>query len=316
MSGFLSPKFLFLLLLAFFLVCVGQVKTLQAEEPDLFTPNNPGAAGDLTPVVKIFPNSIDIGGTGRVLLNGLTLEDNPRGSFDGRPIFFFETKKGLIGIFGVDIMLKPGNYPLTLTYEREGSAQKMVTQVGVKTKDYGTRSITVPENQVSLSPEDQKRAAEEKVLTDAALATVSPIRLWRGEFLSPVDAGVSSSFGRKTRINGVLNPRPHAGTDFRANVGEPVRAPANGRVILVGDHFFAGKSIYIDHGQGLISMYFHLSDISVTNGQEIFKGDTPIGKVGKSGRVSGAHLHYGVYLNGARIDPIAFKKMTQDIEEN
>jgi murein DD-endopeptidase MepM/ murein hydrolase activator NlpD len=116
-------------------------------------------------------------------------------------------------------------------------------------------------------------------------------------------------------MNGVLNPRPHAGADYRAPEGAPVRAPASGRVVLTGDHFFAGNSIYIDHGQGLITMYFHLSEILVTDGQTVKKGDEPIGLVGKTGRVTGAHLHYGVYLNGARIDPSVFRKLTTTIED-
>ena len=130
-----------------------------------------------------------------------------------------------------------------------------------------------------------------------------------------MDAIINSSFGRKTRLNGILNPRPHAGADYRAPEGAPVRAPASGVVILTGDHFFSGNAIYIDHGQGLISMYFHLSKILVEDGQEIKKGDGPIGRGGKTGMVTGAHLHYGVYLNGARIDPSVFRKMTTTLED-
>jgi murein DD-endopeptidase MepM/ murein hydrolase activator NlpD len=237
------------------------------------------------------------------------------GIFDNRPIFFFQTKEGWTGIFGADVMLKPGTYPLLVNYEKNGEISELSLDVTLTEKDYGERVINVPEAQVKLSPEDQLRAAEEKVLVDAALATVSPVRLWSGEFLEPVNAAINSSFGRRTRMNGVLNPRPHAGADYRAPEGASVRAPAAGRVILTGNHFFAGNSIYIDHGQGLISMYFHLSEILVTDGQTVNKGDEPIGLVGKTGRVTGAHLHYGIYLNGARIDPTAFRKLTSSLED-
>jgi murein DD-endopeptidase MepM/ murein hydrolase activator NlpD len=185
----------------------------------------------------------------------------------------------------------------------------MITQVTVREKSYGVRTIKVPQRQVDLSKEDQERAAREKALTDMALATRSPERLWSGSFIDPVDGQVNSSFGRQTKINGVLNPRPHAGADYLVPEGTQVRAPARGLVILTGDHFFSGNAVYIDHGQGLISMYFHLSEILVNDGQTVERGDI-IAKVGKTGRVTGAHLHYGVYLNGARIDPIPFKKLT------
>jgi hypothetical protein len=266
------------------------------------------------PDISIVPNPVDRGSPGRVILKGVAQVASLKGVFDGKPIFFFETAEGLTGIFGADIMIKLGEHLLQVSWEGDtpGSLSASVT---VKGRDYGTRSITVPKRQVELSQADQERATREKVLTDHALATVSPLKLWRGEFLEPVDAAINSSFGRKTRINGVLNPRPHAGADYRATEGAPVRAPADGIVILTGNHFFAGNSVYVDHGQGLVSMYFHLSQISVEEGQALKKGDVPIGLVGKTGRVTGAHLHYGVYLNGARIDPSVFRKLTSTLRE-
>jgi murein DD-endopeptidase MepM/ murein hydrolase activator NlpD len=249
-----------------------------------------------------------------MILTGVPLEAAPQGTFDGKPIFFFETAEGLTGLFGADIMISLGTHPIGVSWQGS-SPGELSAQVTVKDRDYGTRSITVPKGQVDLSKEDQERAAREKVLTDRALSTVSPVKLWRGEFLEPVDAAINSSFGRKTRMNGVLNPRPHAGADYRAPEGAPVRAPADGVVLLAGNHFFAGNSIYVDHGQGLVSMYFHLSEIMVEEGQVLKKGDTPIGLVGKTGRVTGAHLHYGVYLNGARIDPSVFRKLTSTLRE-
>jgi murein DD-endopeptidase MepM/ murein hydrolase activator NlpD len=266
--------------------------------------------------MSIIPSPVDRGGPGRVILSDLDLIHEPAGVFDGKPIFFFATRKGLTGLFGADIMLEPGLYPLIVNYiDGRGQPFQLSQTLRVQDKDYGTRNISVPQSQVDLSAADLDRAAKEKALTDAALATVSPIKLWRGPFLEPVKAAINSSFGRQTRMNGILNPRPHAGADYRAPAGAPVQAPAAGRVILAGDHFFAGNSIYIDHGQGLISMYFHLSKILVSEGQVLEKGEGPIGLVGQTGRVTGAHLHYGVYLNGARIDPPAFRKMTDDLED-
>jgi murein DD-endopeptidase MepM/ murein hydrolase activator NlpD len=260
------------------------------------------------------PNPIDRGGPGRVILTGSNISDNPQGLFDNRPISFFPTKLGFTGLFGADIMLKPGIYPLKVTFSQGQSAQSLEIQVEVRDKAYGIRDIKVPQNQVELSKEDLARTQKERELVVAALATQSPERLWRGEFLDPVDGSVNSSFGRQTRMNGKLNPRPHAGADFLVKEGTPVKAPADGRVILTGDHFYSGRAVYLDHGQGLISMYFHLSEISVSDGQDIKKGQI-LGLSGKTGRVTGAHLHYGVYLNGARLDPVPFRKMTGLLED-
>jgi murein DD-endopeptidase MepM/ murein hydrolase activator NlpD len=187
-----------------------------------------------------------------------------------------------------------------------------VVVVSVKDKGYGVRDIKVPSGQVDLSEADLERARRESALVRKALDTVSPERLWSGPFIDPVEGTINSSFGRQTRLNGVLNARPHAGADYLVKEGVVVKAPAAGRVILTGNHFFAGNSIYIDHGLGLISMYFHLSAIDVTEGQMVERG-APIGKVGRTGRVTGAHLHYGVYIGGARIDPPVFRRMTANL---
>jgi len=98
---------------------------------------------------------------------------------------------------------------------------------------------------------------------------------------------------------------PHSGLDFAASTGTPIKAPAAGKVILVGDYFFNGKTVFVDHGQGLISMFCHLSAIDVELGQEIPRGGV-LGKVGSTGRATGPHLHWNVSLNGSRIDPAIF----------
>lgn len=256
--------------------------------------------------VKVLPSPVDRGTAARIMVEGLREGDHLLGSFDGRPIFFFQAAKDkLIGLFGADILLSPGRYPLELSWN--GGSKTL--EVNVRDRSYGVRSITVPDKQVNLSKADQDRAAREQKEVVAALGTKSPQRLWTGPWTDPVGGPVSSSFGRQTRINGVLNPRPHLGSDFDVPTGTAVKAPADGLVILTGDHFFAGKSIYIDHGQGLISMYFHLSRIDAQEGRTVKRGQV-LGLSGATGRVSGAHLHFGVYLCQARIDPVAFQRLT------
>ena len=262
-----------------------------------------GQAGE--PEFKVLPSPLDRGAAARVIVEGLTPADGLNGTFEGRPVFFFVIGKKLIGLFGADVMLSPGRYPLKLAW-RGGRTE---IEVAVRDRAYGIRSINVPESQARLSKADQDRAARERKEVLAALAVKSPDRLWQGAWTDPVGGAVSSAFGRQTRINGVLNPRPHSGTDFDASEGTPVKAPADGVVILTGDHFFAGRSVYIDHGQGVISMYFHLSKIEVQKGDQIRRGNL-LGLSGATGRVDGAHLHYGIYICQARIDPVPFHRLT------
>lgn len=262
--------------------------------------------------VSVLPQPLDRGAPARVLIRGLPEGALASGEFDGKKIFFFETEGVLVGLFGADVMIEPGTHPLKVSWSAGSQSGAKTLDVEIKDKSYGVRNIKVPPAQVDLSEADLARTRRESELTRAALATQSPERLWSGDFIEPVNGNINSSFGRQTRLNGVLNARPHAGADYLVGEGVPVKAPAAGRVILTGGHFFAGNSIYIDHGQGLISMYFHLSAIDVADGDMVERGQV-IGKVGKTGRVTGAHLHYGIYINGARIDPPVFRHMVANL---
>jgi murein DD-endopeptidase MepM/ murein hydrolase activator NlpD len=128
-------------------------------------------------------------------------------------------------------------------------------------------------------------------------------RLWQGAFRLPVDVDPAPNFGQRRILNG--QPRsPHAGVDFGARRGAPVVAPARGRVVLAEPLFFSGRTVILDHGLGLFSLYGHLSTLSVKVGQRVETG-TPLGAVGATGRATGPHLHWAVRLGGARVDPLA-----------
>lgn len=136
--------------------------------------------------------------------------------------------------------------------------------------------------------------------------------VWQGSFLRPLDGEVVGPFGRRSIIND--QPRsPHSGVDFKAGRGTPVRAMNHGTVVLTEDRFFAGRSVVLDHGGGVLSMYFHLEKILVQNDQFVEKGQV-VGLVGATGRATGPHLHLGIRINGARVDPLGLMSLSKDLE--
>jgi murein DD-endopeptidase MepM/ murein hydrolase activator NlpD len=246
-----------------------------------------------------------------VFLTGVGEKAGPSAKYDGRSVSLFRVPEGWAGLFAVNVRQEPGAYPLDAAWtdEKSGKTHRRLVVTTVD-KDYGTRNLTVPDNQVNLSPEDLARHEKERKLVVAALAVRSSERLWRGPWKKPVPGPSISSFGRRTVMNGVLKPSPHGGVDLDGAEGDFVTAPAAGRVVLAGNHFFAGGSIYLDHGLGLITVYMHLSRIDVKEGQTVADGD-PLGLVGMTGRVTGPHLHYGLYLNQISVDPYSVHDLVE-----
>ena len=192
---------------------------------------------------------------------------------------------------------------LGLPYVYQTSVKKIGDiDVEVRYKNFGESRITIKDlSKVDLNQEDRERANAEALLIRAALQsydkTISP----SFNFKNPVIGIISSRYGKKRYIN--EKPRsPHLALDIAANLGVAVSAPLKGRVILTGNFFYTGNTIILDHGFGLISSYSHLDSISVNESQIVQQGDL-IGAVGETGRVTGPHLHWTVYLNKERINP-------------
>jgi murein DD-endopeptidase MepM/ murein hydrolase activator NlpD len=173
--------------------------------------------------------------------------------------------------------------------------------VRVRANDYPVQKLQLPRSMVELSSEDQARVAREN-REIARLWGRTGERRFRLPLQAPLDPLPSGGrFGARRIINGLMRS-PHGGADYGAPAATPVVAAADGEVALVADHFFGGRSVFLDHGDGLITMYFHLSRSDVTTGQEVRQGER-IGAVGDTGRAKGPHLHFGIRWHRARVDP-------------
>ena len=214
------------------------------------------------------------------------------------------------GIIGIDLSQKPGAYALGVFCD----AVFYETPVYVREYDFGTRNLTLPPSMTHYDEETSSRIERERERVNALWAQSISRRLWDYPFIRPVPGGISGPFGRRTLING--EPRsPHSGLDLRAKKNENVLSANTGKVVLADDLFFSGKSVFIDHGLGLFSMYFHLEKILVEQGEMIKRGQL-LGHAGSTGRSSGPHLHWGIRLQGARVDPLKLIEASERLLTN
>lgn len=207
-----------------------------------------------------------------------------------------------VAVAGIPLDRETGTAKLRVTGP---DGQEHTVTFEVEPAEYATQHLTVPNRRhVEPDPADLARIRREREVIDAALGryTVSSPEALR--FEAPVPGRRSSSFGLRRYFNG--QPRsPHKGMDIAAPPGTPIRSPLAGTVAATGDYFFNGNTVIVDHGQGLVTLYCHLERIDVAEGERLQAG-APLGTVGATGRVTGPHLHWGVYLNGTAVDPALF----------
>ena len=210
---------------------------------------------------------------------------------------------GWFALLGIDLDVAPGAYEVEAVLRYAGNRQeRRMLPLTVTPKDYPTTRLTVEPKYVELSAANQARAAADKQRIDAAYATTVELPYWTDPFVVPIP-GVTGgrNFGQRRVFND--QPRaPHSGADLTAAEGTEIRATNRGRVVLTGDFFFNGKAVFVDHGMSVLSMYLHLSEILVEEGQLVERGEL-LGLAGATGRVTGPHLHWGVKVTGARVDP-------------
>lgn len=217
-------------------------------------------------------------------------------------IYLYPDSEGAIALLPVGLDVEEGFYPLhAALVDRHGRTSTAQLQLYVSHKERPLERLTLPQNMVTPDAESLARIDRESQQLKMIFAARSE-RLWT-YFARPVNEEVSSVFGKRRLLNG--QPKsPHSGTDFRSPAGTPVRSLSDGRVVLVDDLFYTGQTVVLDHGEGLFSLYAHLSEVLVDEGHELRVGDM-LGKVGSTGRSTGAHLHLSVRLLEKRIDPLA-----------
>jgi murein DD-endopeptidase MepM/ murein hydrolase activator NlpD len=241
---------------------------------------------------------------GGVLVVPLSFSESgrPEADFEGSPVLVVRDGIDWKAVVGVSLEAIEGPRQLNVRWP---SGKRESLAFDVVPKHYETHHLTVlDQRKVDPEPQDFERIALETDISDRILATFSPADP-DFDFLVPVDGSLSSTYGQRRYFNDQLSSKPHTGMDIAVPEGTPIRAPATGTVLHADDFFFSGKVVYIDHGQGLVTLYAHLSEIGVETGQRVHKGQL-IGKVGQTGRVTGAHLHFGVYLNRTAVDPALF----------
>ncbi len=239
------------------------------------------------------------GGIARLSLGPAS--NRPQLRFNEAPVLVTGDMIEWSALIGLPLATAPGEYGLQV----EIDGQRQEKRFTVHSKKYVEQRLKVSPKTVDLSPEDNARYEREAAHQKTVMATFSePPAGSSLQMRVPVPGRRSSSFGLRRIFNG--QPRnPHSGMDIAAPTGTPVRAPLPGKVIDVGDYFFNGGTVWLDHGAGLLSMYCHLSQVNCKLGDLLQTGDA-FCKVGATGRVTGPHLHWGVMLNRTMVDPALF----------
>ncbi|GAB5605833.1 peptidoglycan DD-metalloendopeptidase family protein [Sideroxyarcus sp. TK5] len=242
------------------------------------------------------------GGVALVQLGAAVKNDQPPQAWLGeQPVLVVPDKGKWYAVVGLPLDMKTGSHALQV---KQGETSKRYA-FKVRHKKYPEQRITLKDkSKVELSPEDEARAIGE-------IARIKQLKLhWQPSpdtdtaFIQPAQGRLSGHFGLRRIFNG--QPRsPHAGIDVAVPTGTEVVASSPGKVLAVDDYFFNGKTVFLDHGNGLITMYCHLDRIDVAADQAVIKGQ-PIGLSGQTGRATGPHLHWSVILNGAMVNPKLF----------
>ena len=253
------------------------------------------------PALAALPKASAVPGGVLVVDVGIASGTAPQVRWQDRPVLVTSDAGRFKAVVGVALAVQPGDYHLEVT-DTAGVARSVA--VNIKPKAYREQKLTVPPSQVDLSPEDAARHEREQERQRRSLDSFSTPLPSTFTLKQPVPGTRSNTYGSRRTFNGQAR-NPHSGMDIAAAIGTPIVAPAAGVVLDTGDFFFNGNTVLIDHGRGFVTMYCHLSAYAVKKG-DVVKSGQQIGNVGRTGRVTGPHLHFGVVLNGASVDPGLF----------
>jgi murein DD-endopeptidase MepM/ murein hydrolase activator NlpD len=231
--------------------------------------------------------------------------------FNDRAIYLSPTAQGAIALLGTDVELAPGTYPIdAAVVDRLGRTSFQYAAITVRQASRSVERLSLPPAMVTpRDPAVLKRIGRERRVLSELFARRNRPVLWES-FARPVSDPVSSPFGLRRILNG--EPRsPHSGVDFRSPRGTPVRAAARGTATFVGDLYYTGRTVVLDHGEGLYTLYAHLETARCRPGQLLEAGEV-LGRVGSSGRSTGPHLHWGGKLRGDRIDPMTLVELLRE----
>ena len=232
------------------------------------------------------------------------------GQMDGARIYFHRAAENRWeGLVGLDAEAHLGDHTVAVrATTTSGNALRRDYPLRVESHTFTVRRLAVPEAFVNPPPDTAARIREDRKTVEAVFASVSPEQWWTEPFVMPVTGPVTSDFGRQSILNGVPRSR-HLGTDFRAPAGSIVVSPNRGRVALVHDQYFSGRTVIIDHGWGLYSLFAHLERVLIGEGDVVDRGQS-IALSGATGRVTGPHLHWSVRLGATHVDPVSLVAVT------
>jgi len=227
---------------------------------------------------------------------------SPKAFFQQKPVAVVKQNERWLAVVGIPLSATPGQLELIV---KQADGRQQIRNFELEGKHYPEQRIKLQNTkQVNPDPEDLTRIKQEIAEQLAVYSRFSTAMNIDLDLAAPGEGPRASAFGLKRFFND--QPRdPHSGLDIVMPEGAPVKSAGKGIIAQTGNYFFNGKTVMIDHGQGLISMYCHLSEISVTKGQSVQTGEL-IGKVGHTGRATGPHLHWGVSMNAVRVDPNLF----------
>ncbi len=233
--------------------------------------------------------------------------ERPQARFGEKRIAVLRDRRGWVALVGLPLGLEPGTHALHIA----SSGAETVKPLRVAAKRYPLQRFSVPDHRkVEPSPEDLLRIGREQQRIDEIKAEFRDEADPDIAFRLPSQGRLTGNFGLRRIING-LERMPHAGIDVAVPVGTPVRAAGSGVVVETGDYFFNGNSVYLDHGQGLVTLYCHLDRVDVKPGERVAAGQR-LGLSGNTGRSSGPHLHWTVLANGTAVDPRLFLRQKPD----